>query len=113
MQLTRFAAFLAVGFTLAACGGGASNQVVPAKKVALLLPDASNARYETQDRPLFQAKLRSLCQDCQVIYRNANGDSAAQLQQAEYPLGAGVGVLVLDPVHAGPAAVILSRAANR
>jgi len=112
MQLTRFAAFLAVGFTLAACGGGVSNQVVPAKKVALLLPDTTNARYEAQDRPLFQAKLRSLCQDCQVIYRNANGDAAAQLQQAEYALGAGAGVLVLDPVDAGSAAAIAGRAAN-
>lgn len=113
MQLPRFAAAFVFGIVLTACGAGVTSQVVPGKKVALLLPDTTAARYENQDRPLFQAKLQSLCQDCQVIYRNANGDAAAQAQQAKYALSSGAGVLVLDPVDAGSASSIVAAAATR
>src|SRR4051794_9152910 len=39
-----------------------------AKKIALLLPETKTARYETQDKPLFEAKVKSLCSDCEVLY---------------------------------------------
>ena len=37
-------------------------------KVALLLPESKTARYETQDRPHFERKVKELCAECEVIY---------------------------------------------
>lgn len=113
MKLTRITAVLVVALSLAACGGGVQSQIVPGKKVALLLPESTSPRYESQDRPLFQARLQSVCADCTVMYRNANGDAAAQRQQADYVLGAGASVLVLDPVDAQSASAIVAAAARR
>src|SRR5690242_6310888 len=80
------------------------------KKIALLLPESKTARYETQDRPLFQAKLQQICSDCQVIYSNANQDATAQQSQADAALTNGANVLVLDAVDGAAAAVIADRA---
>src|SRR5579864_4920843 len=80
------------------------------KKIALLLPESKTTRYETQDRPLFQAKLQQICSDCQVIYSNANQDATAQHSQAEAALTNGANVLVLDAVDGAAAAVIADRA---
>lgn len=113
MRLARITATLVLGMSLAACGAGVTSQVVPGKKIAFLLPDSRTARYENQDRPLFQSKLETVCPDCAVLYRNANGDGGAQRQQAEYVLGAGANVLVLDPVDASSALAIASSAARR
>jgi D-xylose transport system substrate-binding protein len=113
MRFARFAALSLLALSVAACGAGVTSQVVPGKKVAFLLPESTSSRYEKQDRPLFQAKLESVCGDCTVLYRNANGDAAAQLHQAEYVLSAGANVLVLDPVDASSAAAIVSSAAQR
>ena len=33
------------------------------KKIALLLPEHTTARYETQDRPHFESMVKSLCPD--------------------------------------------------
>jgi ABC-type xylose transport system substrate-binding protein len=51
--------------------------------VALLLPESKTARYETQNRPAFQGRMRELCPDCEILYSNANQDAAKQQQQAE------------------------------
>ena len=72
-------------------------------KIALLLPETKTARYETQDRPLFEAKVKELCPDCEVLYSNADQDAAKQQQQAEAALTNGAKVLVLDPVDAASA----------
>jgi D-xylose transport system substrate-binding protein len=80
------------------------------KKIALLLPETKTARYESQDKPLFTAKVASLCADCQVIYNNANQDAAVQQSQAEAALTNGANVLVLDPVDAASAAAIVTKA---
>jgi D-xylose transport system substrate-binding protein len=74
-------------------------------KIALLLPENKTARYETQDRPLFEAKVKELCPDCQVLYSNAGQDATQQQSQVEAALANGAKVLVLDPVDfasAGP-----------
>lgn len=113
MKFARSTAFLVLAVSLAACGAGVTSQVVPGKKIAFLMPDSSSTRYENQDRPLFQSKLQSVCGDCSVLYRNANGDAAAQRQQAEYVLGAGANVLVLDPVDASSATAVVASAAQR
>ena len=113
MKVARITALLVVALSLAACGGGVQSQVVPGKKIAFLLPESTSPRYENQDRPLFLARLQSVCGDCTVMYRNANGDAAAQRQQADYVLGAGANVLVLDAVDASTAAAIVSAATQR
>jgi len=78
--------------------------------IALLLPDKKTARYETFDRPVFEARVKELG-DYEVLYANADQDAAKQQQQAESMLTAGVDVLVLDPVDA-QAAVTIVNAAN-
>ena len=102
---------LLAGLCLAACGGGGGG-VTLGKRVAFLVPDQA-ARYESKDLPLFQAKLKSMCSDCTVDYRNAHQDAAAQLTQAEAALAAGANVLVLDPVNPATASVIAARAKAR
>ncbi|WP_431799275.1 sugar ABC transporter substrate-binding protein [Microbacterium kunmingense] len=78
--------------------------------IALLLPDAKTARYETFDRPYFEERVEELG-DFRVLYSNADQDAAKQQQQAEAALTGGAGVLVLDPVDAN-AAVTIVREAN-
>lgn len=112
MNIARITAVVVAGVCLAACGSGATSQVSPHKKIAFLAPDAA-PRYEGQDRPLFQAKLQSLCADCELIYRNAGGDPVTQAQQAQAVLTAGANVIVLDPVDASGASAIVAAAARR
>jgi len=79
-------------------------------KIALLLPETKTTRYETADRPDFEAKMKELAPDVQVIYSNANQDASQQLSQAEAALTNGARVLVLDPVDSAGAAVIADKA---
>lgn len=79
-------------------------------KIALLLPETKTTRYETADRPYFEAKLQELCPACEIIYSNANQDSNTQLSQAEAALTNGAQVLVLDPVDSAAAAAIADKA---
>jgi D-xylose transport system substrate-binding protein len=108
---------VALGLLAAACGtgngGGSGPLYGNTKKIALLLPETKTTRYEAQDRPLFEAKLKALCSDCQVIYSNANQDPAAQQNQADAALTNGAKVLVLDPVDSASAASIVAKAKAR
>ncbi|HET6510468.1 MAG TPA: substrate-binding domain-containing protein [Baekduia sp.] len=79
-------------------------------KIALLLPENKTARYENQDKPFFEAKVKELCPGCQVIYSNATQDAAKQQQQAEAALTQGAKVLVLDAVDVASAGAIVTRA---
>ncbi|WP_437635312.1 sugar ABC transporter substrate-binding protein [Sorangium sp. So ce854] len=79
-------------------------------KIALLLPESKTARYESKDRPYFEAKIKSLCPDCQVLASNANQDASQQQAQAEAALTNGARVLVLDAVDSASAAVIATKA---
>ena len=83
-------------------GGGGS--------IALLLPESKTARYESQDRPNFEKKVKELCSDCEIIYSNVDQDAAKQQQQAEAAITKGAKVLVLDPVDAASAGAIVNRA---
>jgi D-xylose transport system substrate-binding protein len=91
---------------LTACAPAADS----AGTIALLLPDAKTARYETFDRPWFERRVAELG-SFHVLYANADQDAAKQQQQAESALANGAGVLVLDPVD-GKAAVSIVTAAN-
>src|SRR5689334_11367081 len=68
--------------------------------IALLLPETKTTRYEEQDKPRFEAKVKELCPNCKIIYQNANQDASRQQQQAEAAITNGAKVLVLDAVDA-------------
>ena len=91
--------------------GGAQTPPKPAAvKIALLLPESKTARYESHDRPRFEAKVKALCPECEVIYSNADQDAAKQQSQAEAALINGAKVLVLDPVDSASAVAMVVRA---
>ncbi|MFG1792848.1 sugar ABC transporter substrate-binding protein [Nocardia sp. NPDC049149] len=68
--------------------------------IALLLPESKTTRYEAFDRPLFEAKVKQLCDKCRVLYFNADQDAAKQQGQFESALTQGADVIVFDAVNA-------------
>jgi D-xylose transport system substrate-binding protein len=116
------ACLVAAAMVLAACGssnnsstgtsGGGSTAASGGKsgKIAFLLPESKTARYETQDRPLFEKKVKALCSGCEILYSNADQDASKQQQQAEAALTQGAKVMVLDPVDGAAAATIVKQA---
>lgn len=56
-------------------GSGAGADKAGALKIALLLPESKTTRYESFDRPLFEAAVKAQCADCSVIYNNADQDA--------------------------------------
>jgi D-xylose transport system substrate-binding protein len=105
---------LALGAVASGCGddddGGSGSGSSGSGTIALLLPESKTARYETQDKPQFEKKVKELCDGCKVIYSNADQDAAKQQQQAEAALTQGADVMVLDPVDAASAASIVKKA---
>jgi D-xylose transport system substrate-binding protein len=91
-------------------GGGGGDGGGGGGSIALLLPESKTARYESQDRPNFEKKVKELCSDCDIIYSNADQDAAKQQQQAEAAITQGAKVLVLDPVDAASAGAVVQRA---
>ena len=105
--------------SLAACGSSDNPSTTPGstgdaaaggKKIALLLPESKTTRYETFDKPLFEAAVKAACADCTIIYSNADQNAAKQQQQAESALTQGADVLVLDPVDGAAAASVVASA---
>ncbi|MEV1168435.1 sugar ABC transporter substrate-binding protein [Nonomuraea sp. NPDC049784] len=124
MRTSAFAAVAVLaGSVLAACGSGSSSGssggntggggAVENAKVAFLMPDLASTRYELQDKPLFEAKMKQLCPTCQVIYQNADSDAAKQQQQANSALAQGVKAIVIDPVDSAAAATIVKSAQSQ
>jgi D-xylose transport system substrate-binding protein len=115
-------AALAASLLVAACGSSSSSSTSTSSgtstgggggaggKIALLLPENQTARYESSDKPLFEAKVKELCSSCQVVYSNAAQDAAKQQQQAEAAIAQGVKIIVLDPVDGASAAAIVNAA---
>jgi len=113
---------LAAGMLAAGCGddeessggggGGTSTEESGGGggPIALLLPESKTARYESQDRPNFERKVKELCSGCDILYSNADQDAAKQQQQAEAAITKGAKVMVLDPVDAASAGAIVNRA---
>jgi D-xylose transport system substrate-binding protein len=113
------AAVLSIGLVAAGCGsssnsntggGGTSSSNNKGGTIALLLPETKTARYESQDKPHFEQKVKALCPNCKIIYSNADQDAAQQQQQAEAALTQGAKVLVLDAVDAASAGAIVQKA---
>ena len=78
--------------------------------IGFLLPETETARYETQDKPLFEQKVAELCPDCDILYQNADQDPTKQQSQVEAMVTQGVDVMVLDPVDSTSAAGMVTRA---
>jgi D-xylose transport system substrate-binding protein len=106
----------AVSLLAAACqttdndSGGGGSSGGGDKKIALLLPETKTARYEAADRPMFEAKVKALCADCEIIYSNADQKADQQQNQADAALTNGAKVMVLDPVDSASAASIVAKA---
>jgi D-xylose transport system substrate-binding protein len=84
-----------------------------APTIALFLPESKTTRYEAFDRPLFEAKVKQLCAECEVLYNNADQDAAKQQQQVEAALTEGADILVLDAVDAGAVAPLVNQAKQK
>jgi len=115
LAVVGVSALLATG--LAACNSDSGNtpaaggvSVADGFKIGLLLPESKTTRYESFDRPLIEQKLKELCPKCQVIYQNADQDSAKQQSQAESMLTQGVKVLILDAVDSKAAGAVVANA---
>jgi len=102
---------LALLVGMSGCGGGTDAKAGTDAKVALLLPEDETPRYESIDRPAFEERLDELCDDCEVIYRNAQGDVSKQEDQAEAVLSKDVDVLVFAPIAPEYGDTIIKRAA--
>ncbi|MCF4140930.1 substrate-binding domain-containing protein [Streptomyces sp. Tue 6430] len=91
---------VSMALSIAACGkagdddSGSSSS--DSKSIGLLLPDSVTARYEKFDKPLFEAKVKELCSDCDVQYANAAADPAKQAQQMSSMVTKGVKVIVVS-----------------
>lgn len=101
-------AAVSTAIALAACGTGSGNDAVGGDPptIGLLLPDATTARWETQDRPLLEKEIEKLCADCAVEHANAKNDVALQQEQMDSMITKGVDAIVLVAVDArslGPA----------
>ena len=112
-RVAMLTATLTIGLGgLAACGSnddgdGGSDE---GKTIALLLPETKTTRYESFDKPLFEAKVKELCDSCKVDYLNADQDASKQQQQAQSAITNGASVLVLDPVDGKAATTIVKSA---
>jgi D-xylose transport system substrate-binding protein len=119
-RAARFAPLtLAAAVAVAACGGSndkaASSGATGAAKpgmVAVLLPDTkSSVRYETFDRPLLTKAFTAAGVPVQVS--NAQGDTSAQIQEAEQAITNGAKVLLLDALDSGTGASIEANAKSQ
>jgi D-xylose transport system substrate-binding protein len=111
--LAALTAVLAL-LTVSACGddddGGGGGGDGGGAKIAMLLPETKTTRYEEQDRPNFVRRVKELCENCEVIYANADQDAADQQQQAEAAITQGAKVIVISAVDVESAGAIVERA---
>jgi D-xylose transport system substrate-binding protein len=113
-RVGSLAVAVTLGLLVSACGGGGGGETSGAgdgkKVIALLLPESKTTRYEQQDRPNFERKVKELCPDCEIFYANADQDATKQQQQAESAITKGASVLVLDAVDVASAGAMVQRA---
>jgi D-xylose transport system substrate-binding protein len=93
---------VSMAVALAACGSGAGSDSDKgnAPTIGMLLPDATTARWETQDKNLLQKEINELCGECTVEHANAKGDVAMQQQQMNSMIAKGVDAILLVAVDA-------------
>jgi D-xylose transport system substrate-binding protein len=113
-RATALAVLALVTLSTAACNSNKSGTGAAARiKIALLLPESQTTRYESFDRPLFEAKVKQLCDTCDVVYKNANSNAATQQSQAEAAISEGVKVIVLDAYDAEAAGLSVDKAKQK
>jgi D-xylose transport system substrate-binding protein len=107
----------AITTVLAACGlGGTPSSSLspgaslagPRKKVALILPTYTQARWQAADQPYFEQEAAR--QNLDVIVQVSNNDDALQASQVENVLTQGIDVLVLGSVNADSAKGMVAKA---
>ncbi|MFJ7071333.1 sugar ABC transporter substrate-binding protein [Streptomyces sp. NPDC098781] len=82
--------------SLAACGED-DQAGTESVTVGLLLPNRVTPRWEQADKPLIEDRLKQLCDDCTMVYANAENDAARQREQVSSMITKGAEVLILDP----------------
>ncbi|MCX4878839.1 MULTISPECIES: sugar ABC transporter substrate-binding protein [unclassified Streptomyces] len=99
---------------LSACGSSPGNDPAGAgtPKIALLLPDATTARWESEDRPRLEKRIMQLCADCTIENANAKGDVAIQKEQVDSMITQGVDAIVLVAVDARSLGPSVTKAAE-
>jgi D-xylose transport system substrate-binding protein len=97
----------AAGGSSSSGGGGSKGGSC---KIGLLLPETKTTRYETQDRPLFEAKVKQLDSSCTVDYVNAQQDQNTQISQVRSAITKGDKVIVLDAVNGDADAGVVNQA---
>jgi D-xylose transport system substrate-binding protein len=109
------APLLLSGAMAAGCSssGTTSGSASGACKIALLLPENTTPRYESADKPYFEAQVAKLASQCKVLYFNAANDGSLQTQQANTALAEGAKVLVLDSADPQSGAAIVQTAAAK
>ncbi|CAN5834841.1 substrate-binding domain-containing protein [soil metagenome] len=130
-QFRTLALLILFALVAAACGGGGSDDSSGGDSaaseggseaaagdsggdglIAVLLPDsASSARWESDDRPAFEAAFEELglsSSDYQIS--NAEGDASNQQSQAEQAITNGATVLVMTNLDSGSGATIIDNA---
>lgn len=115
--LCTAAVALAATGSVAGCGSTlTTKQTAPSGqtgRVAFFLPHAGADRYEAMDQPYFELRLRHLCPNCVVDYRNAGNKQDVQNQQVQDALDKGAQVLVVDVVDSKNATTILDMAKKK
>ncbi|MFF5140133.1 sugar ABC transporter substrate-binding protein [Streptomyces sp. NPDC013157] len=106
-------AAVSTAVSLTACGSGTGNISDPgsARKIGVLLPDSTTARWETRDRPLLEQRIRQLCGDCTIEHADAKGDVAIQQEQMDSSIAHGVDAIVLAAVDARAMSASVGKAA--
>jgi len=109
-----------LSLAVSACGtstgtastGGASKSAAGTKiTIAFLMPCSTCAdRFESKDKPYFEAAVKAIDPNITVIANNAQGSAATQLQQAESALTNGANVIVVSPFTAEGGASIVTKA---
>ncbi|WP_329214475.1 substrate-binding domain-containing protein [Streptomyces sp. NBC_01485] len=100
---TAVATAVVLTLVLAACGGAGTGDDPDGgngPRIGVLLPDATTARWEAQDRPLLEKRIKELCDTCTVEHANAKGDVALQQEQMDSMITKGVDAIVLVAVDA-------------
>ncbi len=79
-------------------------------KIGLFLPDKKMERYETKDKPFFEAKLKELCPNCELIVNIADSDVTEQQNAVEQAITNGVKVIAIMAVDTKAIAVVADNA---
>ncbi|WP_415949056.1 substrate-binding domain-containing protein [Streptomyces sp. KLOTTS4A1] len=99
-------AAVSMTLALAACGKAgdgddAGDKGGDGKTIGLLLPESKTTRYESFDKPLIEKKVKELCGECKIDYKNAGENVSTQKQQFDDLVASGVKVIILDSVDSG------------